>query len=213
MTAVAVAAGASFEQAVPLANLAGGLEVSKFGCVPITREEVITVLEKGVDDSRGKLRSPEELVAELDARRQHGEAIVFTNGCFDILHPGHLSLLEQAKALGSVLVVGLNSDASVRTQGKGDDRPIRTERDRARMLAALEAVDYVVLFHEPDPGRLIEQIVPDVLVKGSDWRGKGVIGQEVVERHGGRVELVELEAGYSTTGELEKIRRSVSPAK
>ncbi len=205
MVAVAVAAGASLEKAVPLANIAGGLEVSKFGCVPITHEEVIHELRHG-HDARGKTRGVTELVAELDARRARGETVVFTNGCFDLLHPGHVELLEEAKSFGSILVVGLNSDASVRAQDKGGDRPIRKEADRARMLGGLESVDYIALFDEPDPGRLIEQVAPDILVKGSDWAGKGVVGQEFVESRGGRVELVDLVDGFSTTGELERIR-------
>ena len=205
MVAAAVAAGAELEQAVPLANLAGGLEVSKFGCVPITRDEVIHELRSG-HDARGKTRRVAELVAELDARRARGETVVFTNGCFDLLHPGHVELLEEAKSFGSILVVGLNSDASVRAQDKGGDRPIRQEADRARMLGGLESVDYVVLFDEPDPGRLIEKIAPDILVKGFDWADKGVVGREFVEARGGRVELVELVEGFSTTGELERIR-------
>lgn len=206
MVTVALAAGATLEQAVPLANIAGGLEVSKFGCVPIGRDEVIRELRHAQDGARTKIRSLEELIAELNARRQHGETVVFTNGCFDLLHPGHVSLLERARALGSLLVVGLNSDASIRAQGKGPDRPVRNQEDRARMLAALEAVDYVVLFDEPDPGRLIERIVPDVLVKGADWAGRGVVGREFVESRGGRVVLLELAEGYSTSGELERIR-------
>lgn len=211
MFAVAVAAGATFEQATMLANIAGGLEVSKFGCVPITREEVLHELQHGAQRGRGKIRPVAELKAELDARRQRGETVVFTNGCFDILHPGHIELLEKAKALGSLLVVGLNSDTSARSLGKGDDRPIRRQHDRAGILAALEAVDYVVLFDEPDPGRLIEHVAPDVLVKGADWAGKGVVGREFVEARGGRVELVELVEGYSTTAELERIRQCSSP--
>jgi D-beta-D-heptose 7-phosphate kinase/D-beta-D-heptose 1-phosphate adenosyltransferase len=206
MAAVAAAAGATLEEATVLANVAGGIEVSKFGCVPIAREEIIDELNHGVERGRGKLRSTADLQAELDARRQRGETVVFTNGCFDILHPGHVELLEQAKALGSVLVVGLNSDASVRSLHKSDDRPVRGEKDRARMLAALEAIDYVTLFDEPDPGRLIVQIAPDVLVKGSDWAGKGVVGREFVEARGGRVVLIDLVEGYSTTAELERIR-------
>lgn len=212
MAAVAVAAGASFEHATVLANIAGGLEVSKFGCVPITRDEVLHELHHGPQHGNGKLRSVIELKAELDARRQRGETVVFTNGCFDILHPGHVELLEKAKQLGSMLVVGLNSDASVRRLEKGADRPIRSERDRARMLAALQAVNYVVLFDEPDPGRLIEQIAPDVLVKGADWADKGVVGREFVESRGGRVVLIELVEGFSTTAELERIRGSRAPA-
>lgn len=206
MMAVASAAGASLGDAVRLANIAGGLEVSKFGCVPITRGEVMEELQRGPLGRRGKLRSCEELIGEINARRQRGETVVFTNGCFDILHPGHVELLEQAKALGSILVVGINSDSSVRALNKGEDRPIRCEKDRARLLAALEAVDYITVFEESTPLAVIERLLPDVLVKGSDWAGKGVVGQEVVEARGGRVALVELVQGYSTTGELERIR-------
>ena len=206
MFAVAVAAGATLEQATVLANIAGGLEVSKFGCVPITHEEIRHELLHGAEHGRGKLRSMTELKAELDARRHRGETVVFTNGCFDLLHPGHVELLEKAKGLGSVLVVGLNSDNSVRALAKGDDRPIRKQNDRARVLAALEAVDYVVFFDEPDPGHLIETLAPDVLVKGSDWASKGVIGQQFVESRGGRVVLVDLVEGFSTTAELDRIR-------
>jgi D-beta-D-heptose 7-phosphate kinase/D-beta-D-heptose 1-phosphate adenosyltransferase len=210
MMAVAAAAGAPLEQAVMLANVAGGLEVSKFGAVPITREEIVRELRRGHETGRGKIRSAAELAGELTTRRQRGETVVFTNGCFDLLHPGHIDLLEQAKALGSVLVVGLNSDASARALGKGDDRPIRRQDDRAHMLAALEVVDYVVLFNEPDPARLIEQIVPDVLVKGADWTDKGVIGREFVESRGGRVVLLDLVEGYGTSAELERIRAAAT---
>ena len=206
MMAVAIAAGASLEQAVPLANIAGGLEVSKFGCVPIERDEVVRELERGHDAGRGKLRPAADLAAEIAARRARGETVVFTNGCFDILHPGHVELLEKAKSFGSLLVVGLNSDASVQALEKGDDRPIRKQQDRARIMAALETVDYVVIFDEPDPGRLIQQLAPDVLVKGADWKGKTVVGGDFVKSRGGRVELVELVEGFSTTSELERIR-------
>jgi D-beta-D-heptose 7-phosphate kinase/D-beta-D-heptose 1-phosphate adenosyltransferase len=206
MMAVALAAGATLEQAVPLANIAGGLEVSKFGCVPIMRDEVLHELTHGHASDRGKIRNAAELAAELQARRNRGETVVFTNGCFDLLHPGHVELLEKARALGSLLIVGVNSDASIRSLGKGDDRPVRGQADRARMLAALGSVDYVVIFDEPDPGRLIRQLAPDVLVKGGDWKGN-VVGQEFVESRGGRVALIDLVGGFSTTGELERIRR------
>lgn len=208
MMAVAVAAGASLEQAAVLANIAGGLEVSKFGCVPITREEVTHELLHGAQRGRGKLRGLPELRAELEARRQRGETIVFTNGCFDVLHPGHVELLERAKACGSVLVVGLNSDASVRSQHKGDDRPVRPQEARARMLTALEAVDYVVLFDDPSVLSVVQQLSPDVLVKGGDYRPDQVVGGEFVRSRGGRVELVPFVEGYSTTAELEQIRRA-----
>lgn len=205
MVAVAVGAGATLEQATRLANVAGGLEVSKFGCVPIARAEVLEDLQHDAQRGRGKFRAWPELQAELAARRQRGETVVFTNGCFDILHPGHIDLLERARALGSLLVVGINTDASVRTQNKGTDRPIRTQQDRARMLGALECVDYVAVFDEPTPARIIELVCPDVLVKGGDWAGN-VVGQEFVEARGGRVELIRLVEGYSTTAELQRIR-------
>jgi D-beta-D-heptose 7-phosphate kinase/D-beta-D-heptose 1-phosphate adenosyltransferase len=206
MAAVAIAAGATLEHATRLANVAGGLEVSKFGCVPITRDEVLNDLRHGAERARGKIRYTAELKPELDARRQRGETVVFTNGCFDVLHPGHVDLLERAKSLGSLLVVGINSDASVKRQDKGDDRPIRNQNDRARMLAALEAVDYVAIFEEDEPTQLIEQVAPDVLVKGGDW-AHYVAGREFVESRGGRVELLELVEGYSTSAELSRIRR------
>ena len=205
MIAVATAAGATDLQAVQLANIAGGLEVEKFGNVPITRAEVLDELERGARRGRGKYRPIEELLPELEARRQRGETVVFTNGCFDLLHPGHIELLEIAKRFGSMLVVGINSDASVRAQNKGPGRPVRNETDRGRMLAALECVDYVVVFSEPTPAKVIERIAPDVLVKGADWATKGVVGREFVEARGGRVELVELVEGYSTTSELGRI--------
>lgn len=207
MLAVALAAGATLEQAVPLANIAGGLEVSKFGCVPIPREEVLAELHQRARQGRGKVRAVVELIEELAARRRRGETVVFTNGCFDLLHAGHVELLERAREFGSLLVVGVNSDASVRSLDKGRDRPVRNQDDRARLLAALEAVDYVVVFDEPDPGRLIERLAPDVLVKGADWRDKGVVGREFVESRGGRVVLLDLVEGYSTSAELERIRR------
>jgi len=206
MVALALAAGGAPEQAAELANIAGGLEVEKFGCVPVEWEEIIGELKTTERRSRGKLRTRNELKAELGARRAFGEPIVFTNGCFDILHPGHIELLAQAKKKGGgVLVVAINSDKSVR-ELKGAGRPIRNELARAQILAALETVDYVTVFDEPTPLRLIEELVPDVLVKGSDWANKGVIGREIVESRGGRVELIDLVEGYSTTAELERIR-------
>lgn len=208
MMAVALAAGAGLEQAVPLANIAGGLEVQKFGCVPISRDEVTAELERMHATGRGKVRTLPDLLGEITARRQRGESVVFTNGCFDLLHPGHVELLERAKEQGSLLVVGLNSDASVRGQGKGTDRPIRSQDVRARMLAALEAVDYIVLFDEPSVLPLIERIRPDVLVKGGDYARSGVVGGDFVERHGGRVVQVKVVEGFSTTGEIERIRKA-----
>ncbi len=207
MLAAAIAVGASRADAVRLANVAGGLEVEKFGCVPITRAEVLAELRMSRDRRNGKLRSLEELAAELQLRRDRGETVVFTNGCYDLLHAGHVDFLQRCGELGSVLVVGLNTDASARAQGKGADRPINCELDRAKVLGALECVDYVVLFDEPTPLRLIEKVKPDVLVKGEDWASRGVVGREVVEAGGGRVVLLPLVEGHSTTTLIERVRK------
>ncbi len=205
MLAAAIAAGAELRQAVKLANIAGGLEVEKFGCVPIRREEVLAELR--LEDTRrnGKLRGVEELTAELELHRSRGETVVFTNGCYDLLHVGHVDFLARARELGSLLVVGLNSDASIRALNKAPGRPICNQANRARVIGALECVDYVVLFDQPDPDWIIRQIKPDVLVKGEDWADKGVIGREFVEARGGKVVLLPLVPGQSTTALLERI--------
>jgi rfaE bifunctional protein nucleotidyltransferase chain/domain len=149
---------------------------------------------------------PDREAARAYARsvRQQGARLVFTNGCFDILHRGHVTYLEFARAQGDALLVGLNSDASVR-RAKGPSRPINPEQDRAAVLAALRAVDAVVIFDEEEPAALIAEILPDVLVKGSDW-AHYVSGREVVEAHGGRVVLADLVPGRSTTATIGKIR-------
>jgi len=205
MLAAAVGAGSGWADAVRLANIAGGLEVEKFGCVPITADEVLAELRLEQDRRAGKLRSVDELVAELALRRDRGETVVFTNGCFDILHAGHVELLARCRAEGSLLVIGLNSDASVKMQSKAGDRPINNAPDRARVLGALESVDYVVLFDEATPEQLIRRVRPDVLAKGQDWADKGVVGREFVEANGGRVVLVPLVEGHSTTGLIARI--------
>jgi rfaE bifunctional protein nucleotidyltransferase chain/domain len=145
----------------------------------------------------------EAMRVERERLRAAGKRVVFTNGCFDILHCGHVHYLTGARALGDVLVVGLNSDASVR-RNKGPLRPILPEDDRAELLLALRCVDYVVLFDDETPLRLIETIIPDVLVKGRDW-AHYVAGREVVEAAGGRVELADLVPGRSTTNVIERI--------
>ncbi len=206
MIAAAVASGADLVSAASLANVAGGLEVERFGCVPITADEVLAELRLEDRLHNGKLRSVEELVSELGLRRDRGETVVFTNGCFDILHAGHVDLLRRARREGSTLVIGLNTDASVRTLNKGDDRPINAFEHRAAVLGALECVDYVVGFDEPDPETLIRRVRPDVLVKGEDWAGKGVVGREFVESTGGKVVLVPLMEGFSTTRLIEWVR-------
>ncbi|MEK6674505.1 MAG: bifunctional heptose 7-phosphate kinase/heptose 1-phosphate adenyltransferase [Planctomycetota bacterium] len=206
MLAASLAAGADLESATRLANIAGGLEVEKFGCVPIRAEEILAELRLGAERRNGKLRSSNELVAELARRRDRGETIAFTNGCFDILHAGHVDFLRRCREEASVLVVGLNSDASVKSLGKGPDRPVNGFADRASVLGALDCVDYVVGFDEPDPELLIHRVRPDVLVKGEDWAGRGVKGREFVEAGGGRVVLLPLLEGRSTTNVIERIR-------
>ncbi len=135
--------------------------------------------------------------------RANGYSVSFTNGCFDILHVGHITYLNFAREQADALIVGLNSDASVR-RNKGDDRPINCELDRSEVMAALECVDYVVLFDEDEPRALIEEIIPDVLVKGADW-AHYVSGRECVEENGGKVVLAEMVEGRSTTGTIERI--------
>lgn len=151
-----------------------------------------------------------ELLNKLEELRKAGKRIVFTNGCYDILHPGHVDLLERAKALGDVLVLGLNSDASVKRQGKGGDRPINPYPVRAFVLAHLASVDFVVPFEEDTPARLIEAVRPDVLVKGGDWPIERIVGRETVQARGGDVVSLPLIAGYSTTALIETIRRGAA---
>ncbi len=151
-----------------------------------------------------KILGLEALLGRLARRRARGETVVFTNGCFDILHPGHVRYLEAARELGDLLVVGLNSDASVR-RIKGPPRPVCTQEERAVVLAGLRSVDYVVIFDEDTPLALIDAVRPDILVKGGDWRVEEIVGREVVERSGGRVVTIPVVEGKSTTGILERI--------
>lgn len=157
----------------------------------------------------GVLYTRADLLAARQRWRQQGLTVVFTNGCYDILHPGHIRTLERARSLGDLLVLGLNSDASVRRM-KGPSRPVIAEAERAALACALEAVDAVTLFDEDTPRELIAALLPDVLVKGSDW-SHFVAGREEVEAAGGRVVLLPLEPGYSTTATVEQVlaRRSL----
>jgi rfaE bifunctional protein nucleotidyltransferase chain/domain len=146
------------------------------------------------------------LVDILSTHRAERRRIVFTNGCFDLIHVGHTRYLQAARDLGDVLVVGVNTDASVRRLNKGIGRPIVPESQRAEVLAGLACVDYVILFDEPDPGRLVADLQPDVLVKGGDWGLDQIVGREIVEAHGGVVKTIPLIPGISTTALVEKIR-------
>ena len=157
--------------------------------------------------ARRKIKSPPALRRALRRAAARGERIVFTNGCFDLVHAGHVRLLERARRLGDLLVVGLNSDRSVRRL-KGKGRPVLSARERALLLAALESVDYVTVFNEPTPRRLIERLRPHVLIKGADWRAEEIVGADLVHRDGGRVVRLPLLKGRSTTQIIERIRHS-----
>jgi D-glycero-beta-D-manno-heptose 1-phosphate adenylyltransferase len=149
--------------------------------------------------------SLDELILRFGRSKRNGKRVVFTNGCFDLLHPGHIHSLEAARALGDVLIIGLNSDDSVRTL-KGPGRPVIPAEERAEILASLECVDAVVIFDELTPQRVIAALLPDVLVKGGDWPGDQIVGREEVEAAGGKVVLIDVLPGYSTTEILNKIR-------
>src|SRR5262249_13984639 len=162
---MALAAGADYDAAIRLANVAGGLEVEKIGVATVTREELLRDLLQHGQTGAQKLLPRELLHKELEERRRLGQRVVFTNGCFDLLHAGHVQYLQEARAQGDLLVVGLNSDAGVRLL-KGAARPVHDEQARACVLAGLQAVDYVTVFGEPTPMELIRLVRPDVLVKG-----------------------------------------------
>lgn len=155
----------------------------------------------------GKVLTQDELIVQAAAAKRNGARVVFTNGCFDLLHPGHIRSLEYARSLGDVLVVGINSDESVR-RSKGASRPIFPEAERAELLAALACVDYVAPFAEDTPRGLIARLLPAVLVKGADWGVDEIVGREEVEAAGGRVELVPVVKDYSTTEMIERARAS-----
>jgi rfaE bifunctional protein nucleotidyltransferase chain/domain len=168
-------------------------------------EEIARDILTQTRGKNGKVVTLEALLRELDWRRRQKARIVFTNGCFDVLHRGHIEYLRFCKEQGDVVVVGVNSDASVRTI-KGPRRPINSQDDRALVLAALESVDYVTLFDEPDPLALIQKVRPDVLVKGRDWEHKGVIGSDVVTAYGGQVVLAPLVEGKSSTATIKRMQ-------
>jgi D-beta-D-heptose 7-phosphate kinase/D-beta-D-heptose 1-phosphate adenosyltransferase len=202
-----VGGGGDLGLAARLANVASGLEVERLGVSPIARAELLRELGDSAPAALArKIVGEDELLARLAEARRQGKRVVFTNGCFDLLHAGHVRTFELCRTLGDVLVVGLNSDRSVRAL-KGDARPIVAFDDRATVLAGLAAVDLVVAFDAQTPRELIERVRPDVLVKGQDWEGKEVVGRETVEAAGGRVVLAPLWPGVSTTSIIERVSR------
>lgn len=205
--AAARANGIGWLDSVRFANAAAGLEVEVFGVEPMPFDKVHHAVMRLAKGAAGKVRTRDELMLEVAAQRAAGRPIVFTNGCFDVLHAGHVSLLERAGAVApdAFLVVGINSDASV-SRLKGPTRPINSEVDRVRVLSSLEAVGAVCVFAEDTPIELIRAVKPEVLVKGGDYTKQQVVGHEVVEAAGGRVELIPLVEGRSTTATVAKLR-------
>lgn len=198
----ALSAGRSIEEAAAFANLAAGVAVGKIGSATVSIDEIEEYeasLHKSTSDAH--IKSFEDINTVVERYRKSGKKIVFTNGCFDILHVGHVKYLQEAKSFGDVLIVGLNSDASV-SRLKGPTRPVNTAQDRAYLLAALEAVDFVVPFEEDTPYELIKMIKPDTLVKGGDYKGKDVVGTEFA----GELKLVDFVEGKSTTSTIQKIQ-------
>ena len=204
--ALSVASGLSVENSIVLANLAASLVVARFGAASVSLDEMIDSLKDQFYPNKTPL--PEEIESVLRKHRMQGHRIVFTNGCFDLFHAGHLATLRRAADLGDVLVVGVNSDKSVAVI-KGEGRPIVPQNGRVEMLSAMSFVDYVVVFDESTPLDLIKKVRPDVLVKGEDWKDKKVVGEEVVIARGGKVEFVKHVKGLSTTDLINRIRGEV----
>ena len=201
---LALACGRDYADAAQLANVAAGIAVGKVGTSTVSPAEIIDAVGHGHRDSETKIKNLDVLAAIVETEKAKGKKVVFTNGCFDLLHAGHVKYLQKARSFGDLLVLGLNSDASVRRL-KGDKRPLINEAERGHILSALDCVDYVVIFHEDTPLKLIETLKPAVLVKGGDYTPDSVVGKEIVESYGGRVELVEFVDGKSTTNIIEKI--------
>jgi len=202
--AVALAAGADYGTAAGLANFCGGLEVSQRGATALPRRQVLEALHEAVDPVARKIVPRERIEQLADSLHQEGRRIAFTNGCFDLLHLGHVQLLSFARHQGDALIVGLNTDGSARRL-KGPGRPINSQQVRSHVLAALADVDYVVMFEEQSVLPLIREVRPDVLVKGGDYDKEGVVGHEFVESHGGEVKLAPVAEGFSTTELIRKI--------
>jgi len=202
--ALASASGLEMEAAIELANIAAGIVVSKVGTVPIDRDGLLGGLQPEIElKAEEKVLSLEQLKVRASAWRSTGQKVVFTNGCFDLLHIGHIALLEDARREGDRLIVAINSDAST-SRLKGPTRPIVGERERARILAALTAVDAVVVFDDPTPLRYIQELRPDILVKGGDYNEETVVGAKEVRSWGGSVKIVPIVEGFSTTKLVSK---------
>lgn len=209
LLSLGLAAGMPLAEAARLANTAAGIVVGKLGTSTVTPDEIMAEVGHSHRDSDTKIKNLDVLAGIIEAEKTRGKRIVFTNGCFDLLHVGHVKYLQKARSFGDLLVLGLNSDSSIRRL-KGDKRPLIGEEERAHILAALDCIDYLLIFEEDTPLRIISALKPDVLVKGGDYTLDGVVGRDVVESYGGKVELVTFVDGKSTTNIIEKILNSYS---
>lgn len=205
--AAALGSGLSLPEAAALANSAAGIVVGKVGTAVVHGDELAAKLrERELSALEAKIAGLESARDIVEAWRARGLSVGFTNGCFDLLHPGHVTLLDKARTLCDRLVVGLNSDQSVKRL-KGEDRPVQPEIARATVLAALQSVDLVVIFEEDTPARLIETLRPGLLVKGGDYKVSEIVGADFVQANGGRVEIVDIVPGFSTTGTIARLGR------
>lgn len=202
-----IASGLALKKAIEIANIAAGIVVGKIGTAAVTIQEIIDyMLQRNIYFNSKILKQP-VLTAIVEEKKKNGSRIVFTNGCFDILHAGHTCFLQKAKMLGDVLIVGLNSDESVRRL-KGNNRPIIPMKERAAILSSLSCVDYITVFDEDTPIKLMGAIKPDTLVKGNDYKIEEVVGKDIVESYGGRVELIKLVDGISTSSIIDRIMKT-----
>lgn len=201
---VGLATGLEVAQAAQIANIGAGIVVAKLGTSTVSADELLRAAMSFEDEPQSKIHDRVILSRLLDAERARGKRVVFTNGCFDLLHVGHVKYLQQARRLGDLLVLGLNTDTSIRRL-KGPKRPLIAEEERAHILAALSCIDYVVLFDEETPYELIRLLRPEILVKGGDYAVEAVVGRDLVEGWGGRVELIDFVGGKSTSNLIEKI--------
>ena len=209
--AAVIASGASMVDAAKIANVAAGIVVGKVGTATAYAADVVAALQQQqLGNTDLKICNDEQLADKVAIWRQSGLRIGFTNGCFDLLHPGHVSLLQQARNTCDRLIVGLNTDKSVRKL-KGDSRPVQNEQARSTVLSSLSSVDAVTLFGEQTPIKLIKSIKPDVLIKGSDYTVDQVVGGDAVMKYGGEVFLADIEVGHSTTNTIKKLGKK--PAK
>ncbi len=201
---MAMFVGFDFQEAAWLSNMAASVVVGKVGTAVVTLEEINEFLHEEMLRTSHTVLGLEELKKIISMAKSTDKKVVFTNGCFDLIHGGHIEFLQKAKSLGDILVVGLNTDQSVKKL-KGEGRPIKNEKERANILSALKYIDYITLFNETTPEKLIREIRPDILVKGDDYKIDEVVGREIVEGYGAKVELIPIVKGHSTTGTLEQI--------